>query len=131
MDVISEIKLENSGEMAGFMNGRDYVAYFLSSMRMGRDAGKLKLFENMEELIEAYIFNENEAVHIFDFEGTMKAVHYSDGDEKPIRRTQLIRNKKICDGNIRAVVVADYIGYDEYGQAYVKYSRPYKLVREG
>lgn len=126
--MIKDYSLENREKFAEYMKGKNYIAYFLSSMEMGREAGELEpyLWENMDELLEAYIFNEEEAVHIFDYEGDRKAVHYIDKGEQFFTEMQLLRDK-----GMKALEVASYIGFDEFNQAYVKYKRPYGFMKEG
>ena len=104
------------------IEGKDYIIYGLSELLMGKQAGRT-LLDKPEELYEARFFDEQEEIHLFDFDGSMKVSLTDDEGEEIITEIQCQRN-----GEFPQIEIKKYIRYDEYNQAYVYHMRPSRLI---
>ncbi|MGV8145510.1 MAG: hypothetical protein ACLKAK_04965 [Alkaliphilus sp.] len=87
---------------------------------MGRDFSKL---------IEAKIFGQDKMLHIFKRD-EFEAVLFDDNtfDERFIieEENYLIKNENFMEA--KKICIKKYIDFDEDGQAFIAYTRPYKLI---
>lgn len=79
---------------------------------------------NIDECLEAYFFSSDKMLHIFEYNGELKAVEIVDEDDNAkdtiIKKYTLnTRFNKIG----RVVVVQEYLNFDEDGQAFVELTR--------
>ena len=102
--------------------GKDYIIYGISELRIGKQAGK-EMLDRPEEIYEARFFDEQEEIHLFDFDGSMKVALTDDEGEEVITEIQYQRNAEFPQIEIRK-----YIRYDEYNQAYVYHMRSSRLI---
>lgn len=122
------ISLEEKEKINELIQGKDYIIYCLSSMQIGKDAVPEFLWNNLEEVLEARFFDEQKELHIYDFEGSLKASLFcEEGDEEYMEETQYIREK-----GMREILIRKYISYEEaFGQAYIRDMRPVRVIRQG
>lgn len=121
-----EMKLfdKNNEEFVHKIQGKDYIIYFLSEIKMGKNAKMSDLCPE-EELLEAHFFDSGEYLHLYPYEdGIHEAVFVDEGDEDFIEEVLLLRHKTMSDIRCRK-----YIAYDVFGQAYVEMTRPVELGR--
>ena len=104
------------------ISGKDYIIYGISELLVGKQAGR-EMLSKPEEIYEARFFDEQEEIHLFDFDGNMKISLTNDDGEEIIKETQYQRNAEFPQIEIRK-----YIRYDEYNQAYVYHMRPSRLI---
>lgn len=119
--------LENRAECLEKIRGKDYIIYFLSEVRMGKNADP-SILEQVEELLEAHFFDSREYLHLFPCDEIFYMVSFVDEPEKDdtIEERQLMRNREI-----REICCRKYIEYDRFGQAYVKMIRPVEFLNGG
>lgn len=111
-------------EIEARIAGKDYIIYFLSEMKTGKDADR-SLLNPEEEILEAHFFDEREYIHLYPYDETLRAAIFSDtGEEDRIDGSYLLRNRDFSE-----LVYRQYVAYDEYGQAYVERVRPVCLRR--
>ncbi|MDU1443558.1 MAG: hypothetical protein E6916_08590 [Clostridium cochlearium] len=132
-DVFKQISLEEVVNKEKLLKeGFKYVlVYFYDKVLLD----KLENVDlNIENIIECRIFNENKEIHIFKVNGKLKAILFNDSkwnkDDIICEEYLTIDSKK--DKNHRRygkkIKVFQYIDYDEEdGQAYISYTRPYKV----
>lgn len=104
------------------ISGKDYIIYGISEFLTGKQA-EGKMLDRPEEIYEARFFDEQEEIHLFDFDGCMKASLTDDEGEEIITEIQYQRNAQFPQ-----IEIKKYIRYDEYNQAYVYHMRPSKLI---
>ena len=115
---------KNNEEFIHKIQGKDYIIYFLSEIKMGKNAKMSDLYPE-EELLEAHFFDPKEYLHLYPYEEGIYAAAFEDeGDEDFIEEELLLRYK-----TMREIRCRKYIAYDVYGQAYVEMTRPVELGR--
>ncbi|WP_061568349.1 hypothetical protein [Caldibacillus debilis] len=79
---------------------------------------------DLDGLLEGYWFGEHGGLHLYRSEDGWRAIHCQDqADDLVIHEQQLIRRKDFGS----RLHVRHYLDFDEDGQAFVKYSRPYRI----
>lgn len=125
--MIEQVNWEEKEKINSIIKGKNYILYFLSSINIGgKEKNKLSWDEldKLDELLEARFFNEEEELHIYEFEGERKVSFLLDQKEdKAIIERQYLR-----DNDNKEIEIKKYIEYDEYGQAYISYLRPIRLL---
>lgn len=131
-DVFKQISLEEAVNKKKLLKeGFKYVlVYFYDKVLLD----KLENIDlNIENIIECRMFNESKEIHIFKVNGKLKAVLFNDSkwneEDKVLEEYLTIDSKK--DKNYRRygqkIKVFQYIDYDDDDQAYISYTRPYKV----
>lgn len=101
------------------------IFYYIDRVEVKKDMEDIDL----NNLLEASIFGEKAEIKMFKQKGELKAILNMDEDsDKVIKISHIVRQQKF-DG-INKVNIKKYIKYDEDGQAYIDYWRPYELVKE-
>ena len=116
---INDITLE---EAKNAVSSYDYVlAYELSRVVFDKACG-VKI--HWDECTEAFFFNEVGQIHLYLDEGNLvgKKITAETDDDCYVDKQYSISSK--FDKVGKKIVVRDYLGFDEDGQAYVKYSMP-------
>lgn len=115
---ILEIEPEKAYESIG--NYKYALVYMISQLKLSKteDLGEI----DWEECLEARFFSEDKELHIFDVEGEKKAVEVcDDGQEDVVEKRYQLDNQFKNLGT--AVVVQEYLSYDEDGQIKVEVTR--------
>ena len=114
---------EEQEKLGEWIRGKDYIAYFLSELRIGKNADDT-IFSPQEELLEAHYFDDTEYVHVFQYKEEFCAVCFTDEQKEDcISEVHFLRNRDFAKVECRK-----YISYDEYGQAYIEMIRPVQLI---
>jgi hypothetical protein len=82
---------------------------------------------NSSKLLEAHLFGEQRAIHIFEYDGQFRATLTEDDSQEQIDRKHELTGKFKLNGCTDYLWVRDYISFDEDGMAYIEYSRPLKV----
>lgn len=82
---------------------------------------------NIDNLLEARIFNHNRELHLFKNE-KLNIVEFEEENDRCITREHIIINDKF--GGYNKIGVKNYISFDKDNQAYISYTRPYMLIKE-
>lgn len=80
----------------------------------------------LENLIEAKIFNKNKELSIIPCEDdeNFSLVEFDEADEGYIEERQVLyKNKSPFKGENDKLVIRNYLGYDDEGQAFVDYTK--------
>ena len=118
--------LNNKEQIGELIAGKSYIIYFLSELKMGKNAD-LSLLIPEEEILEAHFFDQREYIHLFELDDKLQAAVFKDGSgEDYISEIHVLQNSKF-----RALECRKYVSYDEYGQAYIEMVRPAAFTMEG
>jgi hypothetical protein len=79
------------------------------------------------KLLEAHLFDEAKAIHIFEYDSQLSAVWIEDGPEEKVDRKHELAKEFKPKGCAGYLWVRDYIAFDKDGMAYIEYSRPVKV----
>jgi hypothetical protein len=79
------------------------------------------------KLLEAHLFGEQRAIHIFEYDGQLSAVLTEDDSQEQIDRKHKFTGRFNPKEKDSYLWVRDYISFDNDGMAYVEYSRPVKV----
>ena len=85
----------NNKEQAGeLIAGKSYMIYFLSELKMGKNAD-LSLLIPEEEILEAHFFDQREYIHLFELDDKLQAaVFKDDSGEDYISEIHVLQNSK-------------------------------------
>ena len=98
------------------------LVYMMSEIKLC-EASKIADDFMWEECLEARFFSKEKELHVFDGEDGKKAVIIleTDTENTQIKRYEL--NGKVSPSDKKALLVTEYLAYDEDGQAYVELTR--------
>lgn len=109
--------------LAAFINGKSYIIQNQSNFMFGENADATDVFDGLTEMLDAHFFDEVGDLHIYNFNNEKMASYTSEEqDAEVIIEIQLIKDK-----NYKHLSILKAVNYDEYGQMYIEYTRPYKL----
>lgn len=118
--------LDNKEQVGELIAGKSYMIYFLSELKMGKNADLSLLFPE-EEVLEAHFFDQREYIHLFELDDELwAAVFKDDAEEDYISEVHILQNSEF-----RALECRKYVAYDGDGQAYIEMVRPAEFTMEG
>jgi len=100
-----------------------YIIYYFDRLKFGK--GDLESPLDIENIYEAFIFNENKCLHIYR-EDDIQGVIYTDEENDKILLEEQIAKKAFRP--LKKIVVKKYIKFDTDGQAYIEQILPSKLI---
>ena len=110
----------NDAEFRKKIQGKDYIILKLSEYLVGKDADEA-LLEDADEIMEAHFFNEEEWIHIYEYDGEFWMNVIKDNGAE-------YKNVEFILRSSQTLVCRKPIAYDNYGQAYFEYMRPVCIV---
>lgn len=120
MKQLIDIKDDN---LTSLIDGKFYIIQNQSSFCFGKAADASSILNELAEIMDAHFFDEKGDLHIYSFNGDKMASYTSEEDgTETVTEVQLIKDK-----TFKKLGIIKAINYDEYGQMYVEYTRPYKL----
>lgn len=120
MRKVIEVNKEN---LSLYIVDKFYIMQKSSSFSYGKKMDINLLMADMEDCLDAHFFDEKGDLHIFDFQGEKRAVYtFEEDGSETIEEYQMIK-----DEGIKTLGILKAVNYDEYGQMYVEYTRPFKL----
>lgn len=109
-----------------FINSLDLkysLEYFYDKVVANKSFTKI----STSNLIEGRYFNENYELKIYKINGEYKAIiNIEEENDKTISVEHLVIDNKF--GEIKKIALKKHIDYDNDGQAFIKYLRPYKFI---
>jgi hypothetical protein len=119
--LIEKIKKENIDLHA---KGLDYyIIYYFDRLEYGK--GDLEPQIDMENIYEAFLFDEKKCLHIYREDG-IQGIMYIDEENDEILFEEQIAKKAFK--SLKKIIVKKYIKYDEDEQAYIERVLPSKLI---
>lgn len=120
MRKVIEVNKEN---LSLYIADKSYMIQKSSSFEYGKKMDIDVLLADINDCMDAHFFDEEGDLHIFDLQGEKRAVYtFEENDAETIEEYQLIK-----DEGIKTLGILKAVNYDEYGQMYVAYTRPFKL----
>lgn len=101
-----------------------YIIYYFDVLKFGE--GEI-LELNIENINEAFLFNENKCLHIFRDDGIRGILYTYEENDIVISEEQIARKGKEFK-RLKSLIVNKFINYDDDGQAYIERVLPAKLI---
>ncbi len=96
------------------------LLYNMSSLVLDKAENVDKI--DWEECLEAYFFDETKMLHVFEYDGQLKAVEVEDENPEHISLKKYVLQPKF--GKLgKYLMVKEYLTYDEDGQVVVSLTR--------
>lgn len=103
------------------------LLYYQDDIQLKRIAEISGAAINNPKLLEAHLFGERKAIHIFEYDGKLSAILTEDDSEEQIDRKHKLTGRFNTKETYSYLWVRDYISFDDDGMAYIEYSRPVKV----
>lgn len=120
--LVEKIKIEDIMQYTKDLNY--YIIYYFDVLKFGE--GEI-LELNIENINEAFLFNENKCLHIFRDDGIRGILYTYEENDIVISEEQIARKGKEFK-RLKSLIVNKFINYDDDGQAYIKRVLPAKLI---
>jgi len=120
--LVEKIKIEDIMQYTKDLNY--YIIYYFDVLKFGE--GEI-LELNIENINEAFLFNENKCLHIFRDDGIRGILYTYEENDIVISEEQIARKGKEFK-RLKSLIVNKFINYDDDGQAYIERVLPAKLI---
>src|SRR5690554_6339853 len=82
---------------------------------------------NRDKLVEVRFFNNLEEIHVFKRDGFEGVLFTEEEEDEVVEETHLLIGSGQDNRFGKALLIKNYVDYDEDGQAFIAYTRPYAV----